>query len=71
MQIWKFTGIGLEMLPLLPRHVDIGYIEQVAKIFTESNGEVTFGLVKEEFSDGMISFDIVREFTNEVEQQDA
>lgn len=63
MQVWKFTGIGFEMLPLLHHHVDIGYIEKIAKMFSESNGEVKFGQVKEEFKDGRISFDIIREFT--------
>lgn len=68
LQVWKFTGIGLEMLPLLSPYLDIGYIEQVAKIFTDSKGEVTLGRVKEESSDGRISFDIVKRFEKEVEQ---
>jgi hypothetical protein len=66
MQIWKFTGIGLEMLPLLSPHLDVGYLEEVAKLFTAHKGDVTLGRVKEEFPDGRISFDIVKRF--EVEQ---
>jgi hypothetical protein len=66
MQIWKFTGIGMEMLPLLQSHFDEGYIEQVAKLFTDHKGDVTLGRVKKELPDGRISFDIIRKF--EVEQ---
>lgn len=67
MQVWKFTGIGLEILPLLPERLDISYIERVAKLFTTSKGVATFGRVKEDLPDGRISFDVVRTFA-EVEQ---
>ncbi len=66
MKVWKFTGIGLEMLPLLSTQLDVDYIEQVAKIFTGAKGDVTLGRVKKEFPDGGISFDVVKTF--DVEQ---
>ncbi len=69
LQVWKFTGIGLEMLPLLPAHLDDGYIEKIAKLYTSRKGDVTLGKIKQRLPDGRISFEIVRKF--EVEQDGA
>jgi len=65
-KIWKFTGIGLEMLALLSPKFDNEYIGKVAKIFTNRKGEVTLGVVTADFSDGRISYNIVRKYEAEV-----
>jgi hypothetical protein len=37
--IWKFTGVGLELLPLIQKPLDEQYLEKVGKFFLFQKGD--------------------------------
>lgn len=58
--IWKFTGVGNELLALIPKPLDEEYLTSVGRFFVAHHGEVTLGKIKERRADGSIEYDIIK-----------
>jgi Protein of unknown function (DUF2806) len=54
--IWKFTDVGRELLELVRKERDDEYLEKVGSFFVTNGGEAIIGTIKEQFSDGKISY---------------
>jgi hypothetical protein len=61
MPVWKFTGTGKELLPLIPKPLDDEYTDYIGKYFLDRNGEYTVGKINERLPDGRISYTILRQ----------
>jgi hypothetical protein len=59
--IWKFTGIGRELLGLIPPHRDEDYLESLGRFFIERKGTAVLATVLERLPDGRILYDKIRD----------
>lgn len=59
--IWKFTGIGQELLALVQKPLDEQYFEYIAKFFIEKKGEAVIAKIKTKLPDGRVAYDLIKE----------
>ncbi|EMI23287.1 DUF2806 domain-containing protein [Rhodopirellula europaea] len=59
--IWKFTSIGKELLHLVPKPLDDGYLDQFAKAFLQKKGEAYVATITERHSDGRLTYETLRQ----------
>jgi hypothetical protein len=64
--IWKFTGIGQELLPLIQKPLDMEYLESIGKFFLTRKGKPEIGKITDRLPDGRVNYQIVKKI--EVEQ---
>ena len=60
--IWKFTAIGRELLPLVPKPLDTEYYERLGRFFVASGGEARIGKIKAKSGD-QITYEVISEIT--------
>lgn len=59
--VWKFTGIGQELLPLIQKPLDDQYFDYIGKFFIKKRGEASIARVKSRLPDGRVAYDLIRE----------
>lgn len=59
--VWKFTNVGMELLPLVPALEDDAYLERLALFFVNCKGKATIAQITVRHPDGRIEYQIVRE----------
>lgn len=64
--IWKFTGIGQELLSLIQKPLDDQYFDYIGRFFIQKNGEASIAKIKLRLPDGRVEYDLIREI--EIEQ---
>jgi uncharacterized repeat protein (TIGR03899 family) len=57
MPVWKFTGIGQELLTLVQKPLDEQYFYYIAKFFIEKKGEAWIAQIKTKLPDGRVAYD--------------
>lgn len=63
MPVWKFTGVGQELLNLIEKPLDDEYAELICRYFVQQKGEATIGKIIEHLPDGKVSYTPVRDIT--------
>lgn len=62
--IWKFTGLGRELLGLIPKGNDEEYVESLGKFFVERKGTAFIAKVIEHLPNGQIRYQHLRDITS-------
>lgn len=65
LQIWKFTGVGHELLPLVSKPMDDEYLELIGKFYLMHKCEPTIGKILERLPDGQIHYQPIRKLEAE------
>lgn len=65
LNIWKFTGVGQELLPLVPKPLDEQYLEMVGKFFLSHKCEPIIGKILERLPEGAIQYQPIRKIEAE------
>ena len=63
--IWKFTGIGQELLPLIQKPLDDQYFDSVGKFFVKKKGKALIAKIKLRLPDRKIAYDKIIEISIE------
>ncbi|MCF8054571.1 MAG: DUF2806 domain-containing protein [Deltaproteobacteria bacterium] len=58
--IWKFTGTGQELLPLIRKPLDDQYLESIGMFFVKMKGKATIAKIKSRLPDGRIAYDKIK-----------
>ena len=58
---WKFTTIGLELLPLVPPHNDDTYLERLGQFFVDQKGKAYLAQTTKKHANGQVEYKILRE----------
>ena len=59
--IWKFTGTGQELLPLIQKPLDDQYIESIGMFFVKKKGKAIIAKIKSRLPDGRIAYDKIKD----------
>jgi hypothetical protein len=59
--IWKFTGIGRELLPLIQKPLDDEYFDSIGRFFIRNKGKASIAKIKERHPDGRVEYAEIRE----------
>ncbi|CCK81254.1 DUF2806 domain-containing protein [Desulfobacula toluolica] len=59
--IWKFTGIGKELLSLTQKPLDEQYFNYIGKFFIQKKGKALIAKIKSRLPDGRVAYDIAKE----------
>lgn len=69
--MWKFTGVGRELLPLIPKPIDEKYLELVGKFFLNHKCEPIIGKILERSPSGEIQYRPIRKVEAEPQSSPA
>ena len=65
MPIWKFTGIGLELLPLIQKPFDEHYFESIGKFMLSQKGEPAICKITQRHPDNKVSYQVIKKIEPE------
>jgi hypothetical protein len=60
LSIWKYTEVGRQLLPLVPKPLDEDYYEKVGRFFVSRRGHVAIAKVTARSGDE-VRYDVVKE----------
>jgi hypothetical protein len=60
MPIWKFTGIGQELLPLIQKPFDEQYFESIGRFFLAQKAESLIAKITERRQDGDTTYQVIK-----------
>jgi len=63
--IWKFTDVGKELIPLIDRPLDEGYLERVGRFFVGKNGKALIGEITARMPDGLVNYRTIKQINVE------
>jgi len=69
--IWKFTGIGKELLPLIQKPFDEQYLETVGKFFVTQKGDPAIAKITERMSSGKVRYEVIKKIEPEKPKSEA
>lgn len=66
--IWKFTGVGKELLELVPSAQDDVYLETLGRFFVNRQGVAMLARIVERLSNGQVRYQTIREIRKDTPQ---
>jgi len=69
--VWKFTGIGQELLQLTPPDGDEAYLESLGRFFVSRKATAKLAQVVEHFPNGQIRYNCLRDINLEASSHDS
>lgn len=66
--IWKFTGTGQELLPLIQKPLDDQYMESIGMFFVKKKGKAIIAKIKSRLPDGRIAYDKIKDIEHDAPQ---
>ena len=69
--IWKFTGIGFELLPLIQKPFDEQYFENIGKYFLSHKLEPAICKITERLPNGTVNYQIIKKIEAEKPKNEA
>ena len=58
--VWKFTGIGQELLPLIQKPLDEPYLERIGRFFVSRNGQARIAKITQRLPNGQLSIEVIK-----------
>ena len=59
--VWKFTNVGMELLPLVPTYEDDAYLERLGLFFVSRKGKASIAEIKVRHPNGQVEYQLIRE----------
>ena len=59
--VWKFTNVGMELLPMVPTHEDDAYLERLGLFFVSHKGKASIAQIKVRHANGQVEYQLIRE----------
>jgi hypothetical protein len=69
--VWKFTGIGLELLPLIQKPFDEQYFENIGKYLLSQKLEPAICKITQRQPDGLVSYQVIKKIEAEKQKNEA
>lgn len=66
--VWKFTGVGRELLELVPNAQDDAYLEKLGRFFADRQGIALLARIVERLPNGQVRYETIREINKDTPQ---